>query len=81
MLGAAYGTQGALPQVCCIYPAIGKGYHLLGSPSVPPSIAAILGRSAQLSERSEFCARPKWREAQGSPQGQTVGACMSQGHG
>jgi len=40
---------------------------------VPPSIAAILGRSAQLFERSEFCARPKWREAQGSPQGQTVG--------
>ena len=44
-----------------------------GSLSVLPSTAVILGRSARLSERSEFRARPKWRGAQGSPQGQTVG--------
>jgi len=31
----------------------------LGSPSVQPSTAAILGKSARLSERSEFRARPE----------------------
>ena len=45
----------------------------LGSLSVQPSTAVILGRSARLFDRSEFRARPKWRGAQGSPQGQTVG--------
>ena len=44
-----------------------------GSPLVQLSTAVILGRSARLFERSEFRARPKWRGAQGSPQGQTVG--------